>query len=261
MGQAMSRRLGAAYDKALLRAQMQMDQEMKNSVKKNKYGFSDPNAAIGFTRGMDVIVQPTPEEEEKIRQENEMPPDLIQFLKDAGPLKRSVNQELTSPRLRKSLHAIEKLEQRDMEQDDRRKITDMPLMGTEMDFVTKRTTNFSTAAIEEDNTFGLTAVEMYSMLAFNKPGIEIWKDFAGGDAADKDRHLELIESCRKYLELPVILKDENKEYIGLAKSLATSADLLQVSLTPAIGVQLVLAELLNRETKLEVNQPQTRAKE
>ncbi|KAI2502919.1 hypothetical protein MHU86_11506 [Fragilaria crotonensis] len=238
----MSRRLGAAYDKALLRAQMQMDQEMKNSVKKNKYGFSDPNAAIGFTRGMDVIVQPTPEEEENTTRE-----------RDAT--------ELTSPRLRKSLHAIEKLEQRDMEQDDRRKVTDMPLMGTEMDFVTKRTTNFSTVAIEEDNTFGLTAVEMYSMLAFNKPGIEIWKDFAGGDAADKDRHLELIESCRKYLELPVILKDENKEYIGLAKSLATSADLLQVSLTPAIGVQLVLAELLNRETKLEVNQPQTRAKE
>ena len=53
---------------------MQMDQEMKNGVKKNKYGFSDPNAAIGFTRGMDVIVQPTPEEEERIRQENEMPP-------------------------------------------------------------------------------------------------------------------------------------------------------------------------------------------
>lgn len=187
--------------------------------------------------------------------------DLIQFLKDAGPLKRSVNQELTSPRLRKSLHAIEKLEQRDMEQDDRRKVTDMPLMGTEMDFVTKRTTNFSTAAMEEDKTFGMTAVEMYSMLAFNKPGIEIWKNSAGGDAADKDRHLELIESCRKYLELPVILKDENKEYIGLAKSLATSADLLQVALTPAIGVQLVLAELLNRETKLDVNQPQTTAKE
>ena len=79
MGQAISRRFGAAYDKALVRAEMQMDQEMKNSIKKNKYGFSDPSAAIGFTRGMDVIVQPTPEEEEVIRQQNEMPPVSILY--------------------------------------------------------------------------------------------------------------------------------------------------------------------------------------
>ena len=77
MGQAISRRFGAAYDKALVRAEMQMDQEMKNSIKKNKYGFSDPSAGIGFTRGMDVIVQPSPEEEEVIRQQNEMPPVSI----------------------------------------------------------------------------------------------------------------------------------------------------------------------------------------
>ena len=32
--------------------------------------------------------------------------DLIPFLKDAGPLIRSVNQELTSPRLRKSLTTL-----------------------------------------------------------------------------------------------------------------------------------------------------------
>ncbi len=187
--------------------------------------------------------------------------DLVQFLRDAGPLKRSVNHELTSPRLRKSLHAIGELEQQGKERDDRRKVTDMPLMGTEMDFVTKRTTNFSTVAVEDDTSFGLTAVQMYSMLAFNKSGNELWKDSAGGDDADKDGHLELIESCRKYLELPVILKDENMEYIGLAKSLATTADLLQVSLTPAVGVQLVLSELMNRETKLEVKQPQTKVEE
>jgi hypothetical protein len=76
MGQAISRNVGirATYNKVLQRAQMEMEQAMKDTVKKDKYGFSDPSAAIGFTRGMDQIVQPTPEEEEVIRQQNEMPP-------------------------------------------------------------------------------------------------------------------------------------------------------------------------------------------
>ena len=160
-----------------------------------------------------------------------------------------MNRELTSPRLRESLHVIEQSERREKEHDDRRLVVDMPLMGSEMDFVTKRTTNFSTLVVERDNTFGLTAVQMYTMLAFNKSGEDFWKDSGNQDEADKDKHLDLLECCRKYLDLPVVLKDENKEYVGLAKSLVTSADLLQVSLRPDPGVKLVLSQLLERENK------------
>ena len=76
MGQAISRNAGirASYNKVIERAQTEMEKAMKDNIKKDKYGFSDPSAAIGFTRGMDQIVQPTPEEEETIRQQNEMPP-------------------------------------------------------------------------------------------------------------------------------------------------------------------------------------------
>ena len=74
MGQAISRRLAASFDKGLEKARQQMEKEMKSSIKANKYGFTDPNAAIGFTRGMDKMVPLTPEQEERIRQESEMSP-------------------------------------------------------------------------------------------------------------------------------------------------------------------------------------------
>jgi hypothetical protein len=55
MGQRFSSRVVSALDRGLERAKQQMDDDMKRSIKKNKYGFSDPNAAIGFTRGMDQV--------------------------------------------------------------------------------------------------------------------------------------------------------------------------------------------------------------
>ena len=136
-------------------------------------------------------------------------------------------------------------------------VTDMPLMGTEMDYVTKRTTNFSNVVIEHDGTFGLTAVQMYSMLAFNKSGEELWKDAENGDEADKEKQLELIECCRKYLELPVVLKDENNEFIGLTKNMVDSTDLFQVSLKPSPTIKLVLQELLERENRIKAGAMQS----
>jgi hypothetical protein len=53
MGQHISRRLAASLESGLQNARKQMDDQMRSSIVKDKYGFSDPSAAIGFTRGRD----------------------------------------------------------------------------------------------------------------------------------------------------------------------------------------------------------------
>ena len=178
---------------------------------------------------------------------------MIKFLNDVGPLERKVDKEFTSPRLRESLHQHE-LERREHEQDSRRKVSEMPLMGVEMDHVTRRTTNFSTAAAKEDEGFGLTGVQMYEMLALNKSNEELWKDSCNGDESEKDAQLELIESCRKYLELPIVMKDKDSEYLGLSESTVETSDMFRLALMPATGVKLVMSQLLDRENERKVQE-------
>lgn len=228
---------------------------MRDDVKKDKYGFSDPNAVMGFTRGMDGVDPRDAKQEEYQNKDGpmDMPPDLIKFLNDVGPLERKVDKEFTSPRLRESLHQHE-LERREHEQDSRRKVSEMPLMGVEMDHVTRRTTNFSTAAAKEDEGFGLTGVQMYEMLALNKSNEELWKDSCNGDESEKDAQLELIESCRKYLELPIVMKDKDSEYLGLSESTVETSDMFRLALMPATGVKLVMSQLLDRENERKVQE-------
>mmetsp|Transcript_31617 Transcript_31617/g.52186 ORF Transcript_31617/g.52186 Transcript_31617/m.52186 type:complete len:108 (-) Transcript_31617:271-594(-) len=52
MGQTISRSLAGKFESGLQKARVQMEQNMRNQIKKNKHGFSDPNATVGFTRGM-----------------------------------------------------------------------------------------------------------------------------------------------------------------------------------------------------------------
>lgn len=58
MGQTLSRRLAGSFESGLQRARQQMEKQMKDEVKKDKHGFSDPSAAIGFTRGMGKVQDP-----------------------------------------------------------------------------------------------------------------------------------------------------------------------------------------------------------
>jgi hypothetical protein len=172
--------------------------------------------------------------------------DLIKFLNDIGPLERKVDVGLTSPRLRESLQ-IQELERRQEEQDKRRIVSDMPLMGVEMDHVTKRTTNFSSIDKVKDTTFGLTAIQLYAMVAQNKTNEEFWEEFEHRDHNNKDMQFQLIDACRKYIELPVLLKDENKEYLGLSTSAAATMNLAALGIQPATGVALAVSQLLEQD--------------
>lgn len=228
---------------------------MKDDIKKNKNGFSDPNAAIGFTRGVggvqdprDAMQEAFQKKEEKGNSSGDMPDDLLKFLNDVGPLERKVDKDFTSPRLRQSLHQQEELERREQEDDARRSVREMPIMGEEMDHVTRRTTNFATAAAKdvEEGDFGLTEVQMFEMLALEKSNIQMWAEGGGIDDAEKEAQVRLIESTRKYLDLPVIMKDKDKEFMGMYEDQVKSSDLFRLTLQPATGVKLVLSQLLDR---------------
>ena len=176
--------------------------------------------------------------------------ELIKFLNDAGPIQRAVNKELTSPRLRESLETILESERTVTPKDDERIVRDMPLMGTAMDYVTKRTTNFSReSAVEEEDHTGLTAVQMYALLNPDKYSHEFWMGSAIQDEAAKIAHRKLVESCRMYIEVPAIYKDGN-DFLGVPQSEIANANSL---LEPATGVKLVLSVLLDQQEKKNLN--------
>ena len=116
-----------------------------------------------------------------------------------------------------------------------------------MDHVTKRTTNFSNFAKVEDTTFGLTRGQMYEMLARNKSNEQFWEEFQFRDHTDKDAQFKLIDACRKYLELPVVLKDKDQEYLGISASTAATTNLASLGMQPATGVKLVLSHFMDQD--------------
>jgi hypothetical protein len=100
---------------------------------------------------------------------HELPPDLIQFLKDAGPLRQTLDEEQTSPRVLKD--AKEK-EQRRMRRPLQRERKTMPLMGDDETFTAVRNTNFARASSatkqQQRPPFGITGVQLYDLLSMQK---------------------------------------------------------------------------------------------
>lgn len=163
-----------------------------------------------------------------------------------GPLERKVDQDFTSPRLRESLQS-----QQDADTKDKRTIRDMPLMGEEMDHVTARTTNYSTSKVsveaEQEDVFGLTEVQLYEMMLLQKTNDDMWNENINSkDDADKDLKFEWMNQSRNYLDIPVILKDKDGDYLGVRKQDVNSSDMFRLTLQPVKGVKFVLSQLLDR---------------
>lgn len=176
-------------------------------------------------------------------------------------MERKVDPEFTSPRLRESLMLHDTNNKNssadDTSRDAKRTIRDMPLMGEEMDHVTARTTNYSTAVQqvveEQDQEFGLTEVQLYEMLALQRSNEELWKENKSNNNDDDDdkekQSFQWMNHCRDYLEVPVILRDKDGDYIGARKQDVTTSSLFQLTLKPALGVKLVLSQLLDRDNE------------
>mmetsp|Transcript_26406 Transcript_26406/g.39033 ORF Transcript_26406/g.39033 Transcript_26406/m.39033 type:complete len:262 (-) Transcript_26406:314-1099(-) len=247
MGQQISRRLAANFEEGLQRARHQMREQVRDEVAKNrkKNAFSDPNATAGFTRGISSNEYQLDEGKIKKSEElNEMSPDLIQFLNDVGPLKREMNKEFTSPRLRKSLLQQVEVERRDQEKDTGRNIREMPILGTEMDHVVTRTTNFSTVDQNDQKEIekGLTAYQLFELLSGKRPSEDFLFAFSN-KREERDEKLKLIELGRNYLQIPVLLKDsKTKEYYGVKSENVKDAGISHSTLQTATGVRLVLSK-------------------
>jgi hypothetical protein len=190
-------------------------------------GFTDPSAVdYGFTRGYgrqhkaDIMQTHYLQQRAKAlgREDSEMPPELLQFLKDMPPLERTVDVELTSKRLQKDDAVVGSIERGDRQ----RTIREMPLMGEEMDFTARRTTNFGTSVREVDaEDFGCRDWQLYTMLK-EKDTTDVaafWNDIHKAQNVSDEIRLqqtELLRSAINFIELPIIMKDKSDNtFLGI----------------------------------------------
>mmetsp|Transcript_28321 Transcript_28321/g.65653 ORF Transcript_28321/g.65653 Transcript_28321/m.65653 type:complete len:148 (-) Transcript_28321:575-1018(-) len=141
-----------------------------------------------------------------------------------------------------------------MEEDLKRTTREMPIMGNETDFVTTRTTNFSTLEDNPNEEFGITDVQLYELLAGtsddNAATEEIWTKITSPEAEHEDNdkekrsnELKMLEICKQYLTLPQILKDTDDTYIGVNGNHVAEMQRLKLKVVPESCVKIVLASL------------------
>ena len=191
----------------------------------------------------------------------EMPPDLIKFLNDAGPLQRTVDKELTSTKVYDALVTDENTREEHTKQANLRVRRRMPIVsykdhddliqsdeqmndkiGEDTDndgTMTTRTTNFSTRDRSTNVVdFGLDRMEMFQMalkLKELKVNSKEWKEevesefqkirrkkilSSKGDVKDfgKLKDYALFENAMRYIGVPVLMKDEEDDIIGVKQN-------------------------------------------
>ena len=100
----------------------------------------------------------------------DLPPDLLKFLNDAGPVKRTIDKQLTSARVYDALVQDEKVEREHARQANTRVRRRMPILSTssssrdgvkeeeEDGTTTERTTNFSTSSNNRSSSNNIHSV-------------------------------------------------------------------------------------------------------
>ena len=175
----------------------------------------------------------------------EMPPDLIKFLNDAGPLQRTLDKDRTSSKVYDSLLSNENERQEQAKQANTRVRKKMPIISAVKDTtngdddgtMVERSTNFSTTdrtsrLLDETTRFGVTREDLYNINEKLK-GVtnvdsdewkkiiqdEYFKDDAKSKSDDQLKDLIPFENCMRYIGVPVIMKDNEGDIIGVWPSL------------------------------------------
>mmetsp|Transcript_30170 Transcript_30170/g.72919 ORF Transcript_30170/g.72919 Transcript_30170/m.72919 type:complete len:299 (+) Transcript_30170:71-967(+) len=178
--------------------------------------------------------------EEEVMQE--MPPDLIKFLNDAGPLQRTVDKELTSAKVYDSLVTDEKAREEQALEANSRVRRKMPIMSSSGDgsgkgehhdgSMTERTTNFSTR--DRSGTpagLGLKREDLFRLsgkVEGLKVGTEDWTKMIDNEYKritrkksikttnfDQLKNMALFENSVSYIGVPIIMKDSEGDIIGV----------------------------------------------
>lgn len=233
--------------------------------------YSDPSAMIGFKRDQWTQQESLPSERdqhdfyananasnsaitssaphqpgtsstEKNPANMDMPQDLLKFLNDAGPLDKTVDKQMTSPKVYEAL--LEKDEQRKQQkQQDGRRRRVMPMVenndntkytgGEEMEMkedgtTVSRTTNFSTATREHDDELlsklRLDDLQMFQLLS----GLQadsftadqyVEQHFSGsgngsGSGIRMEENLQLVQQMKEHTAVPTLMQDTDKSFVG-----------------------------------------------
>lgn len=142
----------------------------------------------------------------------EMPPDMIKFLVDVGPVKKLSREESQE---RQTASA----ERRKFGSDPQRRVVSTPLFENFPGVQTPRTTNFSNSKIEEEE--GLSVDQIHELLTNRLKDIPQFED--------KSKQ-KWIEHTTKYLEVPIIVTHV-REGVYLGISPAKANDILNYSNT------------------------------
>lgn len=218
---------------------MKVQQQRSNEIHRNSTGSHNGSSTDSPTP---TITLPPPGTDTK------MPDDLLNFLKDMGPVIRSPpkppstedHQPRRIPRISRMMQPSSDL-QKESDNDpgateinmneqkpgyDKTRITtNMPLATNIPGYETSRTTSFSTKLDVPDDPNdipGYTMIQFYGLLSTEHSneitsvdGIQNTDTNRGvNHDHQKTEHEQLLQNAYKYMRIPVLLKDTDGSYIG-----------------------------------------------
>ena len=170
-----------------------------------------------------------------------MPPDLIRFLQDVGPLKkREPGTVKEKPKTKPQQPVPPEVPAAALPSGRTRQ--SMPLASAVGGFNTERTTNFSyTASVEED---GVDALGMYRLLVADSTtddaSTNITMDSSLEDVA------KLVADTRTFINVPLIVRDTDDSLIGVHRE---KLEEVELPLVPKTSVMFVLEDLIEKQAK------------
>ena len=145
-----------------------------------------------------------------------------------------------------------------------RQRSDMRLVEKIEGYSTPRTTNFYSSEEEVDpKDFGLSDLEFYDFLkrCQSSGGEATIKSYYGEKSTnnnfaellsdeERQQHQKLMKDASEFLELPVVIKDEEANYIGVwQKELEKEFDYQKLDIVPPSRVKLVIEDLHDLASK------------
>lgn len=234
-----------------------------------------PDKLTGFYRGSAYSDREESQEEflrKRSKNDNqEMPPELIKFMRDLGPLQKFENtsqivnkDQNLPPKLKKtraprgmrdeensskssSNNSQQKSSNEAHKATDTRRQERMRLVAGIEGHETTRTTDFSQLKEAVDaNDIGIDLLKIYSLLQGNivvNPAL---------DESAREQHEKLIHDTQQFLDLPVILRDSDGSYIGAKQANVAKLQELYEGIQPLPKSEaiLVLEDLWKKESNM-----------
>jgi hypothetical protein len=198
----------------------------------------------------------------------EMPDDLLKFIQDVGPVKQSIDKDMTSTRLLEKEN-VKELEKRESARNSPRKRIDMPLMGEDHDFSVSRNTNFTSGTDAVEKTFGISNLQFYDLLrqksseATGEDSVVdsfyqklVSEDDKWGEEETKMHKKKLMEALSA-VQIPVLRIDTDGNIFGLHPDRVPGSEVTSLQPISPSKAKLVLEDVLHRpEIKIERRRPE-----